>query len=140
VIRTIAMCLASAALAAGLTSAATSAASSSSSQLTPPCPSPDYGADGSMGPLFCVVDNPVALHYYAHLGRHVFALGPDATPEQVIAAVKKDYSTNPITCSVYRLAAWKNQWHFAISPAEEVGVELKLIPQWCSDPHFSVSN
>jgi hypothetical protein len=93
-----------------------------------------------MGPLFCVIDNPLALRYFAHLGRHTFALGPDASPTQVVNALKQDYTTNPITCSVYRLAAWRNHWQFGISPAAELAAQLKLIPQWCSDPRFNVSN
>lgn len=111
---------------------------------TPACPRPLYGADGTMGPLFCVIDNPLALRYYARVGRHTFALGPDASPPAVVSALEADLKhggTIPITCSVYRLAAWRNQWNFrAVSVVAEVAADLHLIPDWCSTPHFPQEN
>jgi hypothetical protein len=91
--------------------------------------------------LFCVIDNPVALRYFAASGRHLFALGPNATPGQVLAALKRDLSTLPITCSVYRLAAWRNHWHFGVSPVVQLVVVKHLYSTgWCSDPAFNVGS
>ena len=139
-LRTISACVASVAITLAVVAATGAIASSSTSSFAPPCPHPVYGADGTMGPLFCVIDNPLALRYYAASGRHTFALGPDATPTQVVAALKKDFSTLPITCSVYRLAAWRNHWSFGVSPALQLAAELKLFSGWCSDPTFKVSD
>jgi hypothetical protein len=108
--------------------------------LTPACPQPRYGADGNMGPLFCVVDNPAALKAFAPMAQHTFALGPDATPAQVTSALVADYKhggTIPILCSIYRLAAWRNHWRFGIPPSQQVGAELNFYPGWCSEPSFS---
>jgi hypothetical protein len=83
-------------------------------QFVPPCPQASYGADGNMGPLFCVVINPVAFRYFAPMAKRTFALGPDASPEQVASALIADFGqrhgTLPILCSIYELAAWKNHW------------------------------
>ena len=108
------------------------------SPLTPPCPQARYGVDGTMGPVFCVVDNPVALHYYAPMGKHLFALGPNASPDQVFAATRADFnhSTEPILCEVYRLAAWRNHWHFPLSVIAEVSSALHLPRSWCTEPTF----
>src|SRR4051794_16356263 len=86
--------------------------------LAPACPHATYGADGNMGPLFCVVDNPLAWKYFAPMAKRTFALGPGATPGQVEQALVADYKragTEPIICSIYRLAAWRNHWHFGVS-------------------------
>lgn len=56
-----------------------------------------------MGPLFCMIDNPVALRYFAPGAKHTFALGPDANPGQVYDALIADYDhggTGPILCSI----------------------------------------
>jgi hypothetical protein len=106
--------------------------------LTPTCPQAHYGVDGTMGPVFCVVYNPVALHYYAPMGKHLFALGPNASPDQVFTATRADYanSTEPILCEVYRLAAWRNHWHFPNSVIPEVSTALHLPRSWCTEPTF----
>jgi hypothetical protein len=106
--------------------------------LTPPCPPASYGADGNMGPLFCVVDNPAALRTFAPMAQHTFALGPGATRTQVTAALLADYKhggTYPILCSIYRLAAWRNHWRLGISG--RAGAELNFPSGWCSEPSFS---
>lgn len=108
--------------------------------FTPPCPAASYGANGNMGPVLCVVDNPVALHYFASIGRHTFALGPNATPGEVFDALSYDFKhggTGPIMCSIYQLAAWRNQWHFGISPIDELGEERNLPAGWCPAPSFT---
>ena len=61
--------------------------------FVPACPPPTYGHDGDMAPLFCVIDNPLALRYYGRDAPHLFALGPSATPTQVVAALKQDQHT-----------------------------------------------
>jgi hypothetical protein len=105
----------------------------------PPCPQASYGVDGTMGPIFCVVDNPVALRYYGPMGKHLFALGPNASPQQVLAALQADYrkSTEPILCETYRLAAWRNHWHFPYSIAAAGGTALHFPSGWCQEPNFS---
>jgi hypothetical protein len=140
-VRTIAACAATAAATLAIIAATGLAASR---PFAPACPRPTFGADGNAGPLFCVIDNPFALRYFAKIGRRTFALGPDASPSQVVAAIEGDYrhdgGTNPIMCSVYRLAAWRNQWHFGVSIVPAVAADMHLIPQWCSDPHFAVAD
>ena len=111
--------------------------------LQPPCPQAGYGADGDMSPLFCVVDNPVALRYFAPMGEHLFALGPNANPQQVVAAAVADRRTTgtlPILCSTYRLVAWREHWQFAVSAAAQIGAALHFYRGWCSDPNFKISN
>lgn len=133
-----ALVLVGAAWAHGLTPTRTHAA------LQPPCPQASYGADGNMGPLFCVIDSPVALRYYAPMGKHLFALGPNANPQQVVAAAVADRKTTgtlPILCSTYRLAAWREHWQFAVSAADQIGAALHVgFHGWCSDPNFKISN
>jgi hypothetical protein len=46
--------------------------------FSPPCAHPNYGADCTMGPVFCVVVNPRARRYYAKLEPRLLALGPNA--------------------------------------------------------------
>lgn len=112
--------------------------------FVPRCPQPTYNADGNLSPLFCVIDNPLALRHYAPLGRRTFALGPNASPTQVAAALAADYKrgagTEPILCAVYRLAAWRNQWRFGVSPVSRVGVRFHFPEKWCSDPRFNVGS
>jgi len=110
--------------------------------LVPPCPHAGYGADGNMGPLFCVIANPIALHYFAPMAKRTFALGPDATPTQVAEALVTDARPDsgqrwklglPMLCSIYQLAAWKNQWDFGYSIDYAVSQQLNAIPDWCGD-------
>lgn len=148
-IRTIALCTVTAVLTFFVTLALTgkgggigAAATANAPAFIPPCRQTSYGADGNMGPLFCVVDNPVALRYFAPMARHTFALGPDATPEEVTNALVADTKPGsgkrwklglPMLCSIYQLAAWKNQWHFAYSIDAAVSQRLNAIPDWCGD-------
>ena len=107
--------------------------------LRPSCPQARYGVDGTMGPVFCVVDNPVALNYYAKFGRHLFALGPNASPDQVVAAIRADDhdSTLPILCETYRLAAWREQWRFPSSTLVDAAFLLHAPRNWCSEPSLN---
>ena len=112
------------------------AAGTESPGVVPPCPHPSYGANGNMGPLFCVIDNPMALRYFAPIAKHTFALGPDASPEDVTAALAADLKhggTGPIICSIYQLASWRNHWHFGISPVDQLGFP----PHSCQTPSFN---
>ena len=101
--------------------------------FVPACPQPVYGHDGDMAPLFCVIDNPLALRYFGMATPHLFALGPSASLTQVGAALKKDrhalVTDSPFMCSAYRLAAWREHWSFRVSPL-----------QYCSTPAFTVSS
>jgi hypothetical protein len=100
--------------------------------IVPPCPQARYAADGNIEPLFCVIDNPVALRHFAPMAKRTFALGPNATPAQVTDALNYDYKhggTGPIICSIYKLAAWRNHWQFALSPIDRIGVNMP--PGWC---------
>jgi hypothetical protein len=122
-----------------LVTAAWAERTTTTTTIVPACPHAQYGVDGTLGPIFCVIDNPVALRYYAPEARHTFALGPSATPSQDINAVVADHphGTEPILCSIYRLAAWRNHWSFGISIAAAVGHKLHFPNGWCSDPNFS---
>ncbi len=111
-------------------------AATAAESLVPPCPHASYGANGNMGPIFCMVDNPIALHYFALMARHTFALKPDATPGEVAAALTSDYATAPTICSIYELAAWRNHWSFGVSPIDEIGAKHNLPPGWCPEPAF----
>jgi len=53
-----------------------------------------------MRPTFCVIVNPRALRYYTKVEPHLFALGPNATPGDVMHATAADaaHSTTPIEC------------------------------------------
>ncbi len=59
---------------------------------------------------------------------------------QVVAALVADYKhggTGPTLCSIYRLGTWRNHWRFGVSVASEVGTQLNLVRNWCSEPSFS---
>jgi hypothetical protein len=99
---------------------ASAAASRSTEPFVPACPGPSYTTDGNITPLFCKIDNPVALHFYAPLSKHLFALGANATPEQVTSALRADLKhggTQVELCYAYELSAWRWGWHFASDPA-----------------------
>ena len=83
----------------------------------PACPAPTYTADGNLSPLFCRVDNPLALRFYGSLGlRDLLALGRDASPGAVTRVLERHNLTDPQTCSVYALASRAEHWHFGIQP------------------------
>jgi hypothetical protein len=79
-------------------------------------------------------DNPAALKYYAWV-KHLFALGPNATPQQVLAASLADSkhgTTEPELCDAYSLLAWKYHWRFYMAP--EIGRALGFPTFWCIEP------
>jgi hypothetical protein len=84
--------------------------------FVPACPHPTYSPDGNVTPLFCRIDNPVALRFYEKLAPKLFALGPNATPLQVqqavTAAEKVTHATLPEACSAYKLAKYWRHWSF----------------------------
>lgn len=90
--------------------------------FVPACPRPVYSANGNVSPLFCQIDNPVALAFYERLAPRLFALGPGATPQQVgtalTAATTLQHATSLEACAAYQLAAWWRQWHFAVDPSQ----------------------
>lgn len=98
-----------------------SAASAETAAL-PPCPSPQYSVDGNISPLFCKIDNPRAIAFYKPIFPRLFALGRDASPQQIYLALKRDehHATIPEMCSAYALWQWRWHWRFAINPANEV--------------------
>jgi hypothetical protein len=115
------------------------AASTGSQAFVPPCAHASYAADGNMDPLFCVIDNPIALRYFAPMAKRTFALGPNATQAQVAAALIADFKhggTEPTLCSIYRLAAWRNHWSYGGSIAVTVGARLSFPSGWCTEPLF----
>jgi hypothetical protein len=81
-----------------------------------------YSANGNVNPLFCQIDNPVALKFYERLAPRLFALGTGATPQQVgtalTAAATMQHATNAEACAAYQLAAWWRQWHFGVDPSK----------------------
>ncbi len=88
----------------------------------PACPRPVYSANGNVNPLFCQIDNPVALKFYERLAPRLFALGTGATPQQVgtalTTAATMQHATNAEACAAYQLAAWWRQWHFGVDPSK----------------------
>jgi hypothetical protein len=89
-----------------------------------------FGADDKAGPLLCSNKeiNSLAWKYYAEVSSpsnshlRVMALGPNATPGDVEAAVSSDmnFSTGPVECSAYQLAAVYHGWSFGIDPTSGV--------------------
>jgi len=92
--------------------------SATASAFVPACPRPSYSADGNVWPIFCKIDNPLALRFYESLAPRVFALGPAASPQQVerALAAADAHATGPEMCAVYQLAAWWRHWHFGVDP------------------------
>lgn len=90
--------------------------------FVPPCPRPSYSVDGNVGPLFCTIDDPLALAFYEKLAPHLFALGPDASPLQVTAAARRDWgaATGQELCNAYALAQHRWGWSFGLNPIESV--------------------
>lgn len=89
--------------------------------LVPGCPHPTYTADGNLNPLYCRVDNPLALRFYSPLVDKLIALGPDASPRQVEAVVQRTPGlTETESCNSYALAAWAEHWHFGTNPVGTV--------------------
>jgi hypothetical protein len=90
--------------------------------FVPACPHAVYSANGNVSPLFCQIDNPVALTFYQRLAPRLFGLGPRATPDQVgtalVAATTLQHATNLEACAAYQLAAWWRHWHFAVDPSQ----------------------
>ena len=88
----------------------------------PACPRPVYSANGNVNPLFCQIDNPVALKFYERLAPRLFELGARATPQQVGTALATastmQHATNAEACAAYQLAAWWRQWHFGVDPSQ----------------------
>jgi len=81
----------------------------------------------------------VALRHFAPMGKRTFALGPNATPTQVAAALIADFKhggTEPILCSIYRLAGWRDHWSFRGSIPVTVGARLNFPSAWCTEPSF----
>jgi hypothetical protein len=85
------------------------------------------------------------LRYFAPMAKRTFALGPDATPTQVVEALGADAGAGsggrwklslPMLCSVYHLAGWKSHWTFGTSVVYELSQELHAVSGWCSEPSF----
>ena len=79
-LRTAIACSATAALAIAASASAGLVSLRLKCRDRPSVPQAGYGADWNMGPLFSVIDNPVALRYFRPMASHTFALGRNATP------------------------------------------------------------
>ena len=82
-----------------------------------------FAVDGTAGPLRCRNGhlNSLAWQYYAKFNPLVMALGPRATPGQVVQAICSDLHSNtsttvPKETAAYQLAALYYGWNFAIAP------------------------
>jgi hypothetical protein len=95
-----------------------SAQSATGPTILPACPQTTYAVDGTIGPLFCTIDDPVALSWYAKPLRPLLALGPNASPGAVGTALQATlkHSSYPQLCQIYGLAARAERWHFAVDP------------------------
>jgi hypothetical protein len=103
------------------------AATSTESAIVPACPHISFAVDGTIGPLFCTIDNPVALRYYAAALKPLLALGPNTTPGQVEAVLASEFrvhnghaltGTYPIQCEVFQLAYHRWRWSFFYAPPD----------------------
>jgi hypothetical protein len=92
--------------------------------IVPACAQPIYSGDGNFWPLFCKIDDPLALRFYKPLFPHLFALGRDASPADVAAALRLDrrqrHATDPELCNGYALWQWRWHWKFGFSPTDDV--------------------
>ncbi len=81
-----------------------------------------FGADGTVGPATCD-DGSVNRLAWEYLVKEadpsVFKLGPNATPEQVQAALCDDLITFPIAALTYELAQTYYGWSFGIDPVPD---------------------
>jgi hypothetical protein len=104
-------------------------AAASTPAFVPACPHFSYGADGTAGPIFCTIDNPAALHYYALALKRLLALGPNASPGQVQSVLAWENKhggphgevltgTYPIQCQVFQLAAHYWRWQLFYAPPD----------------------
>jgi hypothetical protein len=95
--------------------------------FVPACPHFSHAADGAVGPIFCTIDNPLALNYYAKALKPLLALGPNARPGRVQIQLAKEMrgggpngqrltGTYPIQCQVFQLAAHRWRWSFLYTP------------------------
>jgi hypothetical protein len=91
----------------------------------PKCPHTAYGADGTIAPIFCTIDDPVALNYYARALKPLLVLGPRPTQVKSVLAWEFHHGgpngealtgTYPIQCQVFQLAAHYWRWHFSYAP------------------------
>ena len=89
-----------------------------STSFVPACPHPSYGADGNFAPLFCRVDNPLAIRYYGSFVWRLMALGPNADPSTISDTIRRAHIVPASwACSEYALAAWAEHWQFGYNPA-----------------------
>jgi hypothetical protein len=88
------------------------------------CGALSYGADGNVSPPTCPDGRPnlAADKYLRGMHLRVMALGANADPGQVLAAMCKDMaqSTIPIETTAYQVAAAEQRWSFGIDPADEL--------------------
>ena len=81
-----------------------------------------YGADGNAGPVTCPNGdvNVLAWKYFAPDKPKVMALGPYASPLQVLSAMCADmpHSTYPIEGSIEKISAAYYGWQFGIDMAQ----------------------
>jgi hypothetical protein len=86
---------------------------SGSDAFKPSCARGTYSPDGNFSPLFCKIANPAALAFYGKLMPPLFKLGPEASPTQVLTAIKASpYVTGPELCQAFKLAAFAEGWRF----------------------------
>ena len=104
-------------------------AAATTSSFLPACPHFSHAADGAVGPIFCTIDNPRALSYYAKALKPLLALGPHAKSGQVQIQLSKEMrgggphgqrltGTIPIQCQVFQLAAHRWRWGFLYTPPD----------------------
>ncbi len=89
------------------------------------CGALSYGADGNAGPATCPDGRPnlAADRYLRPMHLRVLALGANADPGQVLAAMCKDMATNstiPIETTAYEVAMAEQGWHFGVDPSQEL--------------------
>jgi hypothetical protein len=81
-----------------------------------------FGANGTVGPVTCSdgAVNRLAWEYIVEeADPKTFTLGPNATPEQVAAALCDDLITYPIAGMIYEIASAYYGWSFGLDPVPD---------------------
>jgi hypothetical protein len=85
--------------------------------VTPESCAASYSVEGQAGPLLCPDGRPSRAvdNWYRQARLKLFSLGPNASPNEVIAAICSDLSSNPMVNAL---------------PSEKVQIEIGAVKLW----------